>query len=227
MSGCLRPHGLYSPAWILQARILELVAFTFSRRSSQPRDQTQVSWITGGFFTSWTTGKPKNTGVGSLSLLQGIFLTQELNQGLLHCRQLLYQLSYQRSPTCNKIIIVKMMGSNRNFCLSRDVLQINFLTMEKGTLVVCVVVAVKIRVCSTRKRQEWVRMWWCHVEKCKFALQNSLLLTDLCGIHPSRVMGPALVFTWRIWPVTALHLVLRCHAALLLQKSHRLWRFLP
>ena len=40
-------------------------------------------------------GKPKNTGVGSLSLLQGIFLTEELNQGLLHCRQILYQLSYQ------------------------------------------------------------------------------------------------------------------------------------
>ena len=40
-------------------------------------------------------GKPKNTGVGSLSLLQGIFPTQELNQGLLHCRRILYQLSYQ------------------------------------------------------------------------------------------------------------------------------------
>ena len=35
---------------------------------------------------------------GSLSLLQGIFLTQELKQGLLHCRQILYQLSYQGSP---------------------------------------------------------------------------------------------------------------------------------
>ena len=43
-------------------------------------------------------GKPKNTGVGSLSLLQQIFLTQELNWGLLHCRWILYQLSYQRSP---------------------------------------------------------------------------------------------------------------------------------
>ena len=39
-------------------------------------------------------GKPKNIGVGSLSLLQRIFLTQELNWGLLHCRQILYQLSY-------------------------------------------------------------------------------------------------------------------------------------
>ena len=43
-------------------------------------------------------GKPKNTGVGSLSLFQRIFLTQELNRGLLHCRQILYQLSYQGSP---------------------------------------------------------------------------------------------------------------------------------
>ena len=39
-------------------------------------------------------GKPKNTGVGSLSLLQRIFPTQEPNQGLLHCRQILHQLSY-------------------------------------------------------------------------------------------------------------------------------------
>ena len=43
-------------------------------------------------------GKPKNIGVGSLSLLQRIFPTQELNWGLLHCRQILYQLSYQGSP---------------------------------------------------------------------------------------------------------------------------------
>ena len=43
-------------------------------------------------------GKPKNTGVGSLSLLQQIFPTQESNQDLLHCRWILYQLSYQGSP---------------------------------------------------------------------------------------------------------------------------------
>ena len=40
-------------------------------------------------------GKPKNTGRGSLSLLQQIFLTQELNPGLLHCRWILYQVSYK------------------------------------------------------------------------------------------------------------------------------------
>ena len=42
-------------------------------------------------------GKPKSTGVGCLSLHQQIFPTRELNWGLLHCKQILYQLSYQGS----------------------------------------------------------------------------------------------------------------------------------
>ena len=85
---------LFVTPWIhgiLHARILEWVAFPFSRGSSQPRDQTQVSRIVGGFFTSWAT---KEARVGSLSILQPIFPTQESNQGLLHCRGILYQLSY-------------------------------------------------------------------------------------------------------------------------------------
>ena len=41
------------------------------------------------------SGKPKNTGVGSPSLLQGIFLTQESSQGLLNHRWILYHLSHQ------------------------------------------------------------------------------------------------------------------------------------
>ena len=45
----------YTVHEILQARILELVAFPFSRGSSQPKDQTQVSRIAGRFFTSWAT----------------------------------------------------------------------------------------------------------------------------------------------------------------------------
>ena len=42
----------YTVHGILQARILEWVAFPFSRGSSQPRDQSEVSHIAGGFFTS-------------------------------------------------------------------------------------------------------------------------------------------------------------------------------
>ena len=44
---------------ILQARILEWVAIPFSRGSSQPRDQTWVSYIAGRFFTIWATKEPK------------------------------------------------------------------------------------------------------------------------------------------------------------------------
>ena len=76
---------------ILQARILECLAFRFSRGSSQPRDPTSQA----DSLPAEPQGKPKYTEVGSLSLLQQIFPTQELNQGLLHCRWILYQLSYQ------------------------------------------------------------------------------------------------------------------------------------
>ena len=83
---------------ILQARIMEWVAFPFSRESSQPRDWTQVSTLWADSLPAEPQGKPKNTGGGSLSLLQWIFPTQASNQGLLHCRWILYQLSYEGSP---------------------------------------------------------------------------------------------------------------------------------
>ena len=52
----------YTVHGILQARILEWVAIPFSRGSSQPRDQTQVSHTTGGFFTSWATREAQRGG---------------------------------------------------------------------------------------------------------------------------------------------------------------------
>ena len=62
-------------------------------------------------------GKPKNAGVGSLSFLQQIFPTQELNQGVLHCRQILYQLSYQGSLYFN---LKKTTTSRYNFLYFTD-----------------------------------------------------------------------------------------------------------
>ena len=81
----------YTVGGILQARTLECVAFPFFRGSSQPRSPPlQVDSL-----PAEPQGKPKNTEVGSLSLLQWIFSTQESNWGLLHCREILYQLNYQ------------------------------------------------------------------------------------------------------------------------------------
>ena len=50
-----------------------------------------------GLYIPWNS-PGQNTGVGSLSLLQGIFPTQGSNPGLLHCGLIIYQLSHQRSP---------------------------------------------------------------------------------------------------------------------------------
>ena len=75
---------------ILQARILVWVAMPSSRGSSQPRDQTQVSRIAGRLFISLAIMEAQEYWSGSLSLLWGIFPTQELNQGLLHCRWIFY-----------------------------------------------------------------------------------------------------------------------------------------
>ena len=80
---------------ILQARILEWVSCSLSRgifliQGSEPRSlASQMNSL-----PSEPLEKPENTGAGSLSLLQGIFLNQQSNRGLLHCRQILYQLSH-------------------------------------------------------------------------------------------------------------------------------------
>ena len=53
VSDSLPPHGLWTGHRILQARILEWVAFPFSMGSSWPRNQTRVSCTAGRFFTNW------------------------------------------------------------------------------------------------------------------------------------------------------------------------------
>ena len=83
----------YTVHGTIQVRTQERVAFPFCRGSSQLTSPAlQVDSL-----PAEPGGKPKNTGVGSLALRQQIFLTQELNWGLVHCRQILYQLSYQGS----------------------------------------------------------------------------------------------------------------------------------
>ena len=70
----------------------------FSRGSSNRGIETRSPTLQADSLPSEPPGKPENTGVGSLSLLQEIFLTQESNWGLLHCRRSFYQLSYKGSP---------------------------------------------------------------------------------------------------------------------------------
>ena len=59
----------------------------------------------------------KNTGVGSHSLLQGIFPTQGLNPGILYCRQVLYCLSHQGSPATGAKSVY-ILGQFQAYCAS-------------------------------------------------------------------------------------------------------------
>ena len=82
---------------ILQARVLEWGACPSSGDLPNPGIDPRSPTLQDSLLPE-PAGKPKNTGVGSLSLLLGIFPTQELDRGLLHWRWLLYQLSFQGSP---------------------------------------------------------------------------------------------------------------------------------
>ena len=88
----------YTIHGILQARILKWVTIPSPGDLPNPGIKPRSPALQADSLPAEPQGKPKNTGVGSLSLLQGIFPTQESNQPLLHCRWILYQLSYQGSP---------------------------------------------------------------------------------------------------------------------------------
>ena len=91
----------YTVHAILQARMLEWIPppGDLPNPGTEPRfPALQVDSL-----PTEPQGKPKNPGLGSLSLLQRIFQTQESNRGLLHCRWILYQLSYQGSPNCSVV----------------------------------------------------------------------------------------------------------------------------
>ena len=90
--------GRFFTNWAIREALMEWVAFPFSRGSSSPGIEPRSPTLHADSLLAEPQGKPKNTEVGSLSLLQRIFLTQASNRGLLHCRQILYQLSYQGSP---------------------------------------------------------------------------------------------------------------------------------
>ena len=83
---------------------MEWVAIPFSGGSSQTRIEPKSPELQADPLPSEPPGKPKNTGVGSLSLLQGIFPSRESNQGLLHCKRILYQLSCQGSHILTNIL---------------------------------------------------------------------------------------------------------------------------
>ena len=100
---CKTSHAIYNVAKT-QKNLLQYSQYVFSllpfvgKWKSKPL--SHILWL---FVTPWTiyslwNSLGQNTGVGSLSLSQGIFPTSGSNPGLPHCRQILYQLSHRGSP---------------------------------------------------------------------------------------------------------------------------------
>ena len=83
---------------ILQARIMGWVTWPSPGDLPNPGIESRFPVLRADSLPSVPPGKSKNTGRCSLFLLQGNFLIQESNWGLLHCRQILDQLRYQGSP---------------------------------------------------------------------------------------------------------------------------------
>ena len=99
---------------ICQARVLEWDAIAFS-------DGLYSPWISPG----------QNTGVGSFSLLQGIFPTQESNPDLPHCRRILYQLSHKGSPRTLEWVAYPF---SRGFSRPRNQTQVSGLEVRHFTV---------------------------------------------------------------------------------------------
>ena len=78
----------YTARVVLQARILEWVPFPSPKELPNPEMEPSSPTLQADSLPAEPQGKPKNTGVGSLSLLQQIFLTQESNRGLLQADSL-------------------------------------------------------------------------------------------------------------------------------------------
>ena len=75
------------------------------KRESESHSVVSDSFQLHGLYSPWNS-PGQNTGVDSLFLLQGLFPTQGLNPGLLYCKQILYQLSYQGNPRILKWVAI-------------------------------------------------------------------------------------------------------------------------
>ena len=115
MTEQLAPSQFYGLVKVAQSCLTLCDPMEFSRREYlsvqyfpypvdllNPEIESRYPTFQADYLPAEPQGKPKNTEVGRLSFLQRIFLNQESSQGLLHCRQILYQLSYQGSPMALK-----------------------------------------------------------------------------------------------------------------------------
>ena len=124
-----------------------------------------------GLDSSWNSSG-QNTGVGSLSLLQGIFPTQGLNPGLLHYRQILYQLSHKGSPRILQwVAYLFSSGSSRP---------------RNRTRVSCIAGGwyfIVVLICILLLFNLWFSLGW-----CMMLVPLSTQVTQYSGWTPSKIV---------------------------------------
>ena len=88
---------------------------TTQKNESESHSVVSYSMQSHGLYSPWNS-PGQNTGVGSLSLLQGIFSTQGSNPGLPHCRWILYRLSHKGSPRILEWVAYPFPMTQKNTC---------------------------------------------------------------------------------------------------------------
>ena len=113
-------HGLQTArllcSWISQARILEWIAISSSRGSSQSRDQTSVCHIAGGLFTIWATGEAStwvyfwlvNSGIKTCIFVLYLILRMSVYIKSTNLKQFLFIKDYLRSCKFKKHLLVTL-----------------------------------------------------------------------------------------------------------------------
>ena len=132
MSDSLQPHGLCSPRNSPGQNTGVGSPFPSPGDLPNPGIEHRSPALQVDSLPAEPPGKPKNTGMGSLSLLQWIFPTQESNWGILHCRLILYQLSCQGIPAILEwVAIPSFRGSSQ----PKDQTQVSHIARSLGGII--------------------------------------------------------------------------------------------
>ena len=135
------------------------------------------------FSPSELPGKPKNTGMNNLSLLQGNFLTQESNQGLLHCRQTPYQMSWSMDSPPN--VKHKKMDRQARKQANEPMPSLKFCARRSAPVIWCMCVCE----CRSRVGEEMTFAWLGCLMQGLPPLVNPPAKQPAHGIQ-ERVIGP-------------------------------------
>ena len=135
------------------------------------------------FLCPWNS-PGKNTGVGSHSFLQGIFPTQGSKPGLLHCRQILYHLSHQRSPSKLKLPL--------------SLTTLNYLTKCTCLLSLpqyMLVIAFESDPVLTQQVYFWAKKMCLHLVLCNFPENFEKITLTFCSITKRLKLSNSMKFT--------------------------------